>query len=204
MVYDSSMSYNTKYYIANQALQKSDDSTDRIVFIGDSITEFWVTHNPLFFSSNSYINRGISGETTSQILKRFIPDVIDLRPKAVVLLAGINDIAENNGPISIEAIFENIKSMIGMAQENDIKVYLCSVLPANRFYWNLKISPANQVVQLNKLLHSYAKDNALTYVDYYNRMVDDQKGLLSSYGSDGVHPNRDGYAVMQSVISSFL
>jgi lysophospholipase L1-like esterase len=204
MNYSNDWSNKNKYYLANIALKNQPNRNNRIVFIGDSITEFWGDKDPLFFESNVFINRGISGQTTTQILHRFIDDVVELHPKVVIILAGINDIAENSGPISLEAIFKNIVNMVRLAQENNIDVFLCSVLPANRFYWNIKIKPANKVVQLNQMLTKFASDNSIPFVDYYSKMVDRDKGLIAEYGKDAVHPNRFGYDVMKSIIMQYL
>ena len=187
-----------KYDLENKELQ-SNTSLNRIVFMGDSITEFWKVNDSSFFDK-SKINRGISGQTTSQMVLRFPQDVISLKPEGVIILAGINDIAENTGPISNEGILENIISMTELAKANNIKVILCSVLPANRFNWNPKISPANRVIELNKMIQSYATKNKIIYVDYYTQMVDDENGLQKRFGEDGVHPNKDGYLVMKSIV----
>lgn len=186
-----------KYATENMNLNKT---SNNVVLMGDSITEFWKVTDNDFFKDNNLIDRGISGQTTSQMLVRFREDVINLKPKTVVILAGINDIAENTGPITLEAIFGNIKSMIELAQANKIKVILCSVLPANSFYWNTNIKPAAKVVQLNKLLSSYAKEKSIAYVNYYSEMVDSELGLQKKYGEDGVHPNITGYKVMEKLL----
>lgn len=175
-------------------------TTNTVVFMGDSITEFWKVNDESYFNSNSYINRGISGQTTPQMLLRFRQDVIELNPSVVVILAGINDIAENTGPISIESIMENIISMVELAKANKIKVILCTVLPANHFNWNPKLEPADKVIALNHLISTYAKKNKITCVDYYAAMVDDEKGLPIIYSADGVHPNLEGYKVMEVLV----
>ncbi|MBF6642087.1 SGNH/GDSL hydrolase family protein [Flavobacterium sp. J49] len=190
-----------KYEMENKTVKPNGKS---IVFMGDSITEFWKTTSPSFFASNPFIDRGISGQTTSQMVLRFEQDVINLKPNTVVILAGINDIAENTGPMTLEAIFNNIKSMTKSAKANKIKVVLCSVLPANHFYWNTKIMPADKVIALNKMIKDYAQKNKITYVDYYSAMVDSKKGLLHKYGEDGVHPNLEGYKTMESILLKAL
>ncbi|CCB68612.1 Protein of unknown function precursor [Flavobacterium branchiophilum FL-15] len=172
----------------------------KAVFMGDSITEFWLAQQPDFFSSNNYINRGISGQTTPQMLLRFRQDVVALKPKIVVILAGINDIAGNTGETTLETITNNIQSMIEIAKANHIKVILCAVLPANDFYWNPNKNPANQVIDLNKMLKNYAEKNKISFVDYYKYMVDNQKGLQKTLSPDGVHPNLKGYQVMQPLL----
>lgn len=181
----------------NEHVKLTKDS-QRVVFMGNSITEFW---RPGFFKDHSsFINRGISGQTTPQMLLRFRQDVIDLYPSSVVILAGINDIAHNTGPTTIKAIYNNIISMSELAKSNDIDVILCSVLPANNFPWRQEIKPADKVIELNRLVSEYASNNNITYVDYYSAMVDDNKGLRKDLGDDGVHPNAKGYAIMEKMI----
>lgn len=190
-----------KYASENQNLTPTAKS---VVFMGDSITEFWKVNDTAFFTENPFIDRGISGQTTPQMLLRFREDVINLKPETVVILAGINDIAENTGPITIDQIMGNIISMVELAKANKIKVVLCSVLPANNFYWNPKLKPADKVIELNLLLKNYAKANKISYVDYYNAMVDNEKGLLKKYGEDGVHPNLEGYKLMETLLLKSL
>jgi lysophospholipase L1-like esterase len=193
-----------KYATENESISTSPSFTNTIVFMGDSITEFWKVNDPDFFSSNNFIDRGISGQTTPQMLLRFRQDVINLKPSTVIILAGINDIAENTGPITIEQIMGNIISMVELAKANKIKVILCSVLPANKFSWNPKLQPADKVIQLNQMIATYATKNKITYVDYYTAMVDEHKGLQKKYGEDGVHPNLEGYKVMEELLLRFL
>ena len=196
--------YLEKYALENQKLLKLHNNGNRIVFIGDSITEFWERYDSIFFSQNDYINRGISSQTTSQILERFQNDVIDLQPKCVIILAGINDIAENNGPISIEEIMNNIVSMVEKSLKNNIEVLLCSVLPANNFYWNPKIQPIKKIMQLNQMIKAYSLINQIKYVDYYTEMVDENLGLDTKYSDDGVHPNLDGYLKMKTILEFYM
>jgi lysophospholipase L1-like esterase len=188
----------TKYSAENKVLKAN--SSNEIVFIGDSITEFWKEKEALFFSKNNFINRGISGQTTPQMVHRFKQDVLDLNPKKVVILAGINDIAENAGPCTIESIMENIDAMVTAAHQHKISVVLCSVLPTKVFYWNPKLKPADKVIALNSLIEKYVVTNDIDYVDYYSKMVDDEKGLPKRYADDGVHPNLEGYQVMKEVL----
>lgn len=192
-----------KYATENKQLMQLQNA-NTIVLMGDSITEFWKLNDEAFFASNNLINRGISGQTTPQMLLRFRQDVIDLKPSKVVILAGINDIAENTGPISLEAIFGNIVSMVELAKANNIKVVLCSVLPSNKFNWNPKIEPADKVIALNRLIKGYALKNNVAFVDYYSSMVDANKGLDIKYGEDGVHPNLNGYKLMESLLLKVL
>ncbi len=191
-----------KYAAENQKLHAMANAGDRVVFMGNSITEFWKVTDSSFFAGKPYINRGISGQTTSQMLVRFRPDVIDLQPAVVVILAGINDIAENTGPISLEHVFGNIVSMVQLARANNIKVVLSSVLPANRFPWRPQIKPADKVIQLNAMLEAYCLKNKVVYLDYYSKMVDEHKGLDKKYGDDGVHPTLAGYRMMEPLLEA--
>ena len=177
---------------------------DTVVFMGNSITEGWLVHHPVFFKGKPYINRGIGGQTTSQMLLRFRQDVINLHPSVVVILAGINDIAQNTGPISVENIFDNIKSMAELAIANHLKVILCSVLPANEIPWRPNIDPIDKVIKLNKLLKAYGAAKHLVYVDYFDAMVDSSNGLKKELGVDAVHPNKNGYLIMEPLLEDGL
>ena len=179
---------------ASLALPLSDES--RVVFMGNSITESWGEISPAFFLGKHYINRGISGQTTGQMLLRFRSDVINLKPTVVVILAGTNDIAGNTGPTTIKLIAENIFSMAELAKANSIKVILSSVLPAYDYPWKPGLNPAKKIVELNKLLKNYADKNEIIYLDYFSSLVDARLGLKSKYTRDGVHPNKAGYKVM--------
>lgn len=187
------------YQEANKALETSGNTVEA-VFFGDSITEGWPQFNPSFFDSNNFVGRGIGGQTTPQLLLRFRQDVLDLRPKKVILLAGINDIAENTGPISLEAIMENIKGITEMAIANEVEMVLCAVLPANSFPWRPSIIPTNKVIALNQMIMAYALEKNLIYVDYYTPMVNEELGLKSTLGYDTVHPNKTGYSLMEEVL----
>lgn len=167
----------------------------RVVFFGDSITEGW-SQKPTFFPGKPYLNRGISGQTTPQMLVRFRPDVIALKPRVVVILAGINDVAGNTGPMTLAQTEDNLQSMAELARASGIAVVLASVLPARDFPWRPGLEPAGKVVQLNTWIKEYAAHNGLVYLDYYTPMVDDKLGLKAELTYDGVHPNDAGYAVM--------
>ena len=188
----------------NSSIMQEVDTGKRIVFMGNSITEGWSNFDSIFFSKNQFINRGIGGQTTPQMLLRFKQDVIDIKANTVIILAGINDIAENTGPISLKQILGNIISMCELANQNNISVILCSVLPANKFPWEPKITPTQKVIELNKMLLEYANSKSITYVDYYSKMVDDKQGLIPAYGYDPVHPNQEGYVVMKHILSEVL
>jgi lysophospholipase L1-like esterase len=187
----------------NDSLMQLTNQTS-VVFMGNSITQGWISMRPEFFSRNQFINRGIGGQTTPQMLLRFRQDVIDLNPKAVVILAGINDIAENTGPISLEDIAKNLESMVQLSLTNEITPVLCSVLPANSFPWRQRITPKESVIELNRMLREMAEHYQVPYVDYYNPMVDDKKGLKPEWGYDPVHPNEEGYKVMEPIVMNTL
>jgi lysophospholipase L1-like esterase len=189
-----------KYETQNNQLPPKQSREKRIVLMGDSITEFWSQIQPEFFTNTSYINRGISGQTTPQMLIRFRPDVLDLHPDVVVILAGVNDIAGNTGPTTNDAIFGNIISMVELAKANAIKVILCSVLPANNFYWRPNEKAAETIIQLNQLIQSYAKEHDIPYVDYHSAMADAKNGLPKEFSEDSVHPNLKGYQTMQPLL----
>lgn len=193
-----------KYKEENSSLGLPKQGENRIVFMGNSITEDWKSLSPNFFLDNNYVNRGIGGETSTQMLLRFRSDVINLKPSAVVILAGINDIAENQGPISIPDIARNIFFMSQLASENNIKVILCSVLPAYDFPWRPGLNPKDKVISLNDLIQKHAQENSFEYVDYFSSMVDERKGLIKEYGNDEVHPNLEGYRVMESIIQKSI
>jgi lysophospholipase L1-like esterase len=173
---------------------------NRVVFMGNSITQGWGEEHPEFFESKSYINRGISGQTTPQMLVRFRADVVYLKPKVVVILAGTNDIAGNTGPSTLEMIEDNIASMVEIAKANNIKVVLCSVLPAYEYPWKSGLNPAEKIVELNKWIKNFADKNDDIYVDYFTPMADQRNGLKKEYSEDGVHPNLAGYKVMEPLV----
>jgi len=190
-----------RYRTANKDLPKPIKGENRVVFMGNSITDAW---SPDFFENKPYINRGISGQTTPQMLLRFRADVINLKPKVVVILAGVNDIAGNTGPSTLEMITDNIESMCELATANNIKVILCSVLPANKFPWKPGIEPADSIIELNRRYKNYAKEKGHIYLDYYTSMVDSEKGLKSVYAADAVHPNEEGYKVMGPLVEKAI
>ena len=195
-----------KYEQSNSELKKINDP-NRVVFMGNSITEGWSFLDKDFFINNPFVNRGIGGQTTPQMLIRFKPDVVNLNPKAVVILAGINDIAENTGPVTIENIAENIISMVEIAKANNIKVLICSTLPAIDFPWSPGMEPGPKVIKLNSILKNYCDSNNIPYVDYFSAMSDEKGGLkVPEYttADDLVHPNLAGYKVMGKIILKAL
>ena len=167
-----------------------------MVFIGDSITESWAPYFPAHFPGKPYIARGISGQTTPQILARFRQDVVRLQPKVVVILAGTNDIAGNTGPASPEMIQDNLASMADIARANGIRVVLSSVLPAYDYPWKRGLEPAPKIIALNSWIDRYAEATGAVYLDYHSAMADARGGLRAELTRDGVHPNSAGYALM--------
>ena len=195
-----------RYEQANKELPAPAKKEKRVVFMGNSITEGWVKIHPEFFKENGYVGRGISGQTSYQFLLRFREDVINLKPKLVIINAGTNDIAENTGPYDIDITFGNIASMAEIAKANKIKVILTSVLPAAGFRWNKKITAApDRIEALNAKIKEYAKANKIPYVDYYTPMVTGtERALNPDYSKDGVHPTLDGYIVMEALIKPVI
>ena len=193
-----------KYREANAKLGAPAANEQRVVFMGNSITEGWINQRPEFYNGRPYINRGIGGQTTPQMLIRFRADVVALKPKVVVLLCGINDIAGNTGPSTLEMIEDNIASMTEIALANNIKVVLSSVLPAYDFPWRPNMEPAPKVMALNKWIKAYAAQKKVVYLDYFSAMVDERNGMKSIYHTDEVHPNKAGYAVMEPLVEQAI
>lgn len=179
--------------------------TPKVVFMGNSITEGWMKEDPSFFKDNGFLCRGISGQTSYQMLLRFRKDVIELQPEMVVINAGTNDIAENNHPYNEDTTFGNIVSMVELSQANGIKPVLSSVLPTDRFYWNETVMGIPQKIKsLNCRLREYARCNNLPFADYYAVMQSDSVAMNPEYSLDGVHPNVDGYKVMEPVVLKLI
>lgn len=189
---------------ANAKVNITDAVSDRVVFMGNSITIGWQSARPSFFEGKPYINRGISGQTTPQMLIRFRQDVIDLKPNVVVILAGTNDIAGNTGPSTIEMIVDNIKNMAELAHANNIKVILSSTLPVYDYPWKPGLEPAQKIIRLNAALKSYALEKGHIYLDYFSAMADERNGLPKRYASDEVHPTVDGYKVMEPLVEAAI
>jgi lysophospholipase L1-like esterase len=199
-----------RYKEANSKLSMPTRSDERVVFLGDSITDSWKLDE--YFPGRKFINRGISGQTTPQMLIRFRPDVIALRPRAVVILAGTNDIAGNTGPMSIESIQNNIKSMAELATANKIKVVLASVLPISDHNKNAQgnpiirsvIRPPEKILALNKWIKEYAAQNRHIYLDYFSATADDKGFLRAEIANDGLHPNAEGYRIMAPLAANAI
>lgn len=189
-----------RYKKDNESLGLPARGEKRVVFMGNSITDAWIRISPDFFKDTTYIDRGIGGQTTPQMLVRFRADVIKLKPKAVVILAGTNDIAGNTGPSTLEMIEDNLASMTELAKANHIKIILCSVLPANKYPWKPEVKPADSIIALNKWIKEFAAANKFTYVDFYSSMVDEYKGLEKELSKDGVHPTIEGYKIMEALV----
>jgi lysophospholipase L1-like esterase len=184
-----------RYQEANTKLAANEN---RVVFMGDSITDIW--HLDQSFPGKPYVNRGIGGQTTPQMLIRFRPDVIDLDPKVVIILAGTNDIAGNTGPMTLQQIEANLKTMTELSRLHNIKVVLSSVLPVNNYTERSKmffpLRPPSQILDLNQWIKDYAAKNDCIYLDYFSAMVDDKGLLRADLAEDGLHPNAKGYAIM--------
>lgn len=182
-----------RYERANADLTAGGKRPDA-VFMGNSITDNWAKFDSLFFARNGFVGRGISGQTTSQMLVRFRRDVLDLRPRAVVIMAGTNDIAQNNGAISPENILGNIASMCELARAHRIRVILCSVPPAAEFRWRKDMQPAKAIAELNAMLRDYAGREKIYWLDYHSALADERGGMPRKWCADEVHPNMRCYA----------
>lgn len=186
-----------RYRADNAKLGTPRQGSQRVVFYGDSITDFWGrSPGTTFFPGKPYVNRGVSGQTTAQMLLRFRQDVIDLHPAAVVILAGTNDIAGNTGPATLPMIEDNFRSMAELATANHIRVILASVLPASAYPWRPGLKPAPTIRELNRWLRQYATTSGATYLDYHAALANAEGGLDARLAKDGVHPTPAGYAIM--------
>ena len=185
-----------RYRDANAALPAPAAAVNRVVFYGNSITDAWAQYFPTMFPGKPYVGRGISGQTTPQMLVRFRQDVVALKPRVVVILAGTNDIAGNTGPSTLEMIEDNFMSMVQIAKANNIRVVLSSVLPVYDYPWKPGLEPAPKIIALNAWLKRYASEAGETYLDYHAAMADARGGLPATLSGDGVHPNLVGYQMM--------
>lgn len=191
------------YRESNAALVARDTRRD-VVLIGDSITENWARADGGLFEQRHIVGRGISGQTSAQMLVRFRADVIALRPRVVHILAGTNDVAGNGGAIGPDAYKNNIMGMVDIARANGIRVVLGAMPPADRFFWRPGIKPAAQIIELNDWLRDYAAAQGVSFVDYHAALVNDRGGISSELSVDGVHPNRDAYAIMDRLLLAGL
>lgn len=189
-----------RYRRANEKLGPPAEGETRVVLMGNSITDSWVNVSPRFFEGKPYIGRGISGQTSPQMLIRFRSDVIDLDPEIVVILSGTNDLAGNTGPSTLKMIQDNIASMAELARANGIKVILASVLPVYDYPWKPGIEPAEKIITLNKWIKEYSNAHNLVYLDYFSSLADERNGMKTIFSEDGVHPNKEGYKVMEDLL----
>lgn len=193
-----------RYAEANADLKAAGTRPD-VVFMGNSITDAWPKQHAEFFADNNYTGRGIGGQVTAQMLARFRADAVDLCPKVVVILAGTNDIAQNQGFVAVENIAANIISMAQLAQVNGIKSVICSILPAAEYPWRKEITDVpGKVKAVNAILKEWAATNRVTYVDYFSAMADERDGLPASLAHDGIHPTSEGYGRMEDIIKPIL
>lgn len=193
-----------RYHQDDLRLEGSPAVAGRVVFLGDSITDGW--HLDKYFPGKPYVNRGISGQTTPQMVVRFYPDVIRLHPAAFILLAGTNDIARNTGPETLQMIEDNIRAMCELAVAHNIKIVLCLLTPISN-YAKTKQSerrPPSDIISLNHWIESYARDVHAQVADYYSAIVDDQGMLRDGYSEDGLHPNAKGYELLAPVAEAAI
>jgi lysophospholipase L1-like esterase len=194
-----------RYAEENRKVQPPAAGEDRVVFMGDSITDFWGRRGGTFFPEKPYINRGISGQVTAQMLLRFHRDVVQLKPRAVVILAGTNDIGGNLGPTTNEQIADNLMAMVEMARGNNIKVVLSTLTPVCDYHQpQTQTRPPARIVALNQWIREYAAKNGVTLLDYYPAMIDEQQMLRKELTGDGLHPNGAGYDVMMPLAAKAI
>ncbi len=193
-----------RYGEANTKLGPPGPDEQRVVFYGDSITDAWAAYFERMFPGKPYVGRGISGQTTPQMLVRFRQDVMDLEPAAVVILAGTNDIAGNTGPSTQAMIADNLVSMVELAKANGIRVVLSSVLPASDYPWRPRLDPGPKIVGLNAWMKIYSAANDVVYLDYHSAMTDEHQGLPAELSEDGVHRNEAGYRLMAPLVDRAL
>ena len=180
---------------------KANGNYPKVVFMGNSITENWAYYHPNFFSDNNFCGRGISGQTSSQMLVRFTADVVELHPKAVVIMAGTNDVAHNDYYVEPEKVVENIIAMCNLAKANGIVPIISSIPPCSEFPWRKEIlNPGQTIVNINKSLKEYADKNGIVYVDYHAALADENLGLPKTLSGDGCHPNPDTYFTMEEMV----
>ncbi|WP_446743638.1 SGNH/GDSL hydrolase family protein [Silvibacterium acidisoli] len=193
-----------RYRDEDAALPVPPSGEQRVVFMGDSITDRWGRKVGTFFPGKPYINRGISGQTTPQMLIRFQQDVVKLHPAVVVVLAGTNDIARNTGPSSPAMIEDNVASMVAIARQNHIRVVLSSILPAAHYHWRPDVNGTADILEVNGWLKNFCMQNGLIYLDYYSAMADSVGAMKPGLSSDEVHPTEDGYRIMSTLAESAI
>jgi len=194
-----------RYRAENEELKTSGNDKIKTVFMGDSITEGWSLNDPEFFSRNNFVNRGVGGQTSPQMLIRFKQDAIHLNPELIIINAGTNDIAGNTGPASPEMIIDNICSMAEIGLKNDIRIALSTILPVYKYPWNEKVTNVpDRILEINTTLQKYSEKHSLIFIDYFSSMVDEQRGLKLAYGVDGVHPTKQGYEEMSNVVKNTI
>ncbi|NWF83067.1 MAG: capsular biosynthesis protein [Bryobacteraceae bacterium] len=193
-----------RYHADNQRIKALPPDPNRVVFLGDSITDGWRLADA--FPGKPYVNRGISGQTTSQMLVRLFPDVISLKPATLVVLAGTNDIARNTGPQTLEMIGQNIQAITELAQLHGIKVVLCSLLPVSDYTSRKQTErrPPSDILKLNAWLKDYAARASAVFADYYSATVDEKGFLRDGTSNDGLHPNAKGYQLMIPVVEAAI
>ena len=190
----------SRYKSDNESIIQSGEFPE-VVFMGNSITEYWAYYHPDFFSEHNYCGRGIGGQTSTQMLARFTADVIELHPKAVVIMAGTNDVAHNDHWVEPEKVVDNIVSMCDLARANGIVPIISSIPPCAGFAWNPEIKHAAQtIVDINKRLRAYADANGILYVDYHAALADERDGFPKILSDDGCHPNPDTYFIMEELV----
>ncbi len=189
-----------RYKAANQSLPPVKKGEQRVVFLGNSITEGWTRDDPAFFTDNNFVGRGISGQTSTQLLLRFRQDVVELKPETVVIHIGTNDVAENTGPYDPAFTMSNIQSMVEIAEANQIKVILATVLPSTKFEWNRALGDrSGMIVDLNERIIAYAKERHISIIDYHGAMKNEHNGMNKDIAADGVHPTKKGFELMKSL-----
>ena len=189
-----------RYKADNERIIKS-GNYPKVVFMGNSITDNWAYYHPKFFSNNNFCGRGISGQTSSQMLVRFKADVIDLHPKAVVIMAGTNDVAHNDYWVEPDKVVDNIVAMCDMARANGIVPIISSIPPCVQFVWRKELGyVGNTIYEINQDLKAYAEANGIEYVDYHSEFADINYGFDSSLTDDGCHPNPDTYYTMEEMV----
>ena len=189
-----------RYNVDNERIIKSGEFPE-VVFMGNSITELWAAYHPSFFSEHNYCGRGIGGQTSAQMLMRFTADVINLHPKAVVIMAGTNDVAHNPYWVEPEMVVDNVVAMCILARANGIVPIISSVPPCAAFRWNPEIKNAAQtIVSINKRLRAYAEANGVVYVDYHISLADVHGGFTKKLSEDGCHPDPDTYYIMEKLV----